>query len=150
MWKMITKVSNSNQIDMIMAIWLDTNIQAHHFIERARWEDMFYDVKNALPFSDIFIYQDKDEIRGFIGITDNGYIAGLFVSSKFQSQGIGRKLLGHCQQLYQRLELDVFVENERAVNFYKKNGFEIDVKKLNPHFSHEEYHMIWSAFAPEG
>ena len=140
---MIIKLSGLNQIDEIMDIWLDTNKKAHPFIKPTRWNDVFQDVKNALPSSDIYFYEDEGNIKGFIGITDHRYIAGLFVADKFQSQGIGRALLEHCQKLYRRLDLDVFIENKRAVSFYKKCGFIISHEKLNTHFAHEEYHMIW-------
>ncbi|MDL2207433.1 GNAT family N-acetyltransferase, partial [Desulfovibrio sp. OttesenSCG-928-M16] len=85
-------------------------------------------------------------VLGFIGITGNEYIAGLFVDGKAQSQGIGRKLITHCKQLYPRLELDVFVENPGAVRFYQNNGFEIVGTRISPDFNREEHHMAWSAY----
>lgn len=102
-------------------------------------------MKSLLPASDLFVYQEENRIQGFIGITDGAYIAGLFVKDEFQSQGIGRQLLEHCKQRYSRLELDVFVKNAKAVQFYLKNGFTTMEKKMNPEFEHEEYHMVWLA-----
>jgi len=95
--------------------------------------------------SDIFVYLENNQVLGFIGITGNEYIAGLFVDGKAQSQGIGRKLLNHCKQLYPRLELDVFTENPGAVRFHEANGFEITGTKINPTCNREEHHMVWSA-----
>ena len=95
--------------------------------------------------SDVFVYHENDQVLGFIGITGNEYIAGLFVDGKAQSRGVGRKLLNHCKQLYPRLELDVFTENPGAVRFYEANGFEIVSTKLSPDFNREEQHMVWSA-----
>ncbi|MDL2258195.1 GNAT family N-acetyltransferase, partial [Eubacteriales bacterium OttesenSCG-928-K08] len=97
---------------------------------------------------DIFIYR-KSTLMGFIGIIDGGYIAGLFVDEKFQSQGIGKKLLEHCKQIYPCLSLDVFVKNTGAVRFYQNNGFEIVDTKTNPEFKHTEHHMVWNAPASD-
>ena len=101
-----------------------------------------------LPSADIFIYRDDDEIKGFIGITDNQYIAGLFVSNEHQGQGIGCQLLRHCKQIYPHLKLDVFIKNEGAVKFYERNQFVISESKMNLDFNHEEYRMEWSAEQP--
>ncbi len=132
-------------LDEIMNIWLNTNISAHDFIDKSYWENAADTVKSLLPASDLFIYQEENQIKGFVGVTDCIYIAGLFVKDNFQAQGIGRKLLEHCKQLYPRLELDVFAENNRAVQFYLKHGFSSVETKINPDFKRTEYHMVWSA-----
>lgn len=136
--------ARKKHFDSVMAIWLNTNIAAHPFIPQSYWEDVFTQVKEAMPASDVFVYYENSDVMGFIGVTDNEYIAGLFVDEKAQSQGIGRKLLTHCKQLYPRLELDVFTENTGAVRFYKNNGFEIVSTKRNPDFNREEHHMVWA------
>ncbi|MGL5434471.1 MAG: GNAT family N-acetyltransferase [Lachnospiraceae bacterium] len=132
-------------LDEIMDIWLNTNISAHSFINKSFWEKAAGMVKSLLPSADLFIYQEENIIKGFIGITDNIYIAGLFVRDTCQSQGIGRKLLDHCKNMYSHMELDVFVENAGAVRFYQKNGFISVETKMNPDFNCNEYHMNWSA-----
>lgn len=137
------KRTEAKDIDKIMSIWLETNISAHSFIKKEDWENVFDDVKELLPASEIFAYYDEDAIKGFAGITDKSYIAGLFVDKKYQSQGIGRQLLNHCKNIYSHLELDVFSENAGAVRFYQKNGFVLVKTKMNAEFSCEEYHMVW-------
>lgn len=137
------KTFELHQLDEIMDIWLNTNISAHDFIDKSYWENSADTVKSLLPNADLFIYQKEDSIKGFVGITEGTYIAGLFVKDGFQSQGIGQKLLEHCKKLYPRLELDVFIENDKAVQFYLKNGFSSIETKMNPDFMHKEYHMIW-------
>ena len=144
---MIEKMKEG-QLDRVMDIWLQTNILAHPFIPREHWENLFDTVKGILPSADIFIYRDDDEIKGFIGITDNQYIAGLFVSSEHQGQRVGYQLLQHCKQIYPHLELDVFIKNDGAVKFYEKNQFAISESKMNLDFNHEEYRMGWSAGQP--
>lgn len=105
-------------------------------------------VKSLLPPSDLFSYVENDTIKGFIGITDGFYIAGLFVDEKYQSQGIGRKLLNYCKKQFSGLELDVFVENQKAIRFYEKNGFSSIGRKINSDFNREVYHMAWTIKEP--
>jgi len=142
------KVFEPQYLDEIMDIWVNTNISAHSFIEQLYWRNAADMVRTLLPSSDLFIYQEENVIKGFVGITDHVYIAGLFISERYQSQGLGRKLLDYCKQQYQHLKLDVFIENDKAFRFYKKNGFAIVERKINPDFNREEYHMAWSAKAP--
>lgn len=132
------------RLDELMRIWLDSNIRSHPFITPEFWKSVFDEVREALPASDLYFYQEAETIKGFIGISGKCYIAGLFVSADCQSRGIGRELLDHCKKMYQSLELDVFVENKRAVTFYLKNGFIIKSEKFNPDFAHSEYRMVWS------
>ena len=49
-------------------------------------------VKEQLLQAEVYIYEDCQNIRGFIGITDE-YVEGSFVSEKMRSQGIGKQLL---------------------------------------------------------
>ena len=84
-------------IDNIMKIWLETNLSTHDFIPKDYWKENYDFVKEVLPDATVFIYEDNDEIKGFIGIVDESYIAGLFVSNKYQNEGIGSKLLEKCR-----------------------------------------------------
>ena len=135
-------------LNEIMKIWLDANVSAHSFVDKVYWQQAYGFVKSTLPSSDLFIWKEQNVIKGFIGITGDNYIAGLFVDEKYQSQGIGRELLNFCKQRYPRLELDVFVKNIGAVRFYTRNGFVIMDTKMNKEFNHEEYHMAWSSCVP--
>jgi len=134
---------NISKLEEVMKIWLDTNIKAHDFIPEKYWLNNFALVKNLLPQADILVYQDNSIIQGFIGITNKSYIAGLFVTGQFQSRGVGSALIEQCKQLYLLLELDVYVKNKVAVNFYKKHGFKIQKEKINDDTKEKEYSMVW-------
>lgn len=138
------KYFEPGRMDEIMHIWLYTNIRAHDFIDANYWNSLFDEVRAALPSSSLFVFEENGVIKGFIGITGGQYIAGLFVLEEYQSRGIGRKLLDHCKQHYPRLELDVFAKNEKAVEFYKRNGFAVSGISMNPDFHQEEYRMLWT------
>ncbi|GAA0725060.1 N-acetyltransferase [Clostridium malenominatum] len=139
---MIKKMEIS-KIDDVMKIWLEVNIKAHDFISESYWIENYDFVKEVLPQSEILVYEDDDKIKGFIGIVDKSYIAGLFVSNKYQSSGIGSKLIEKCKEQYLLLKLDVYAKNLKAVEFYKKHGFKIEIEKENDDTKEIEYTMVW-------
>lgn len=129
----------------IMSIWLNTNLTAHSFIPKEHWEDHYNIVKDEyLPASTTFIYEENDTIKGFISMVDNSFIGALFVAEEYQGQGIGKKLIDYCKELYAQLELGVYVENHKAIRFYKKCDFQIKTEQPNEHSGFMEYVMEWS------
>ncbi|WP_304341393.1 N-acetyltransferase [Metaclostridioides mangenotii] len=137
---MINKFDLS-KLDDIMEIWLETNIEAHRFIPKEYWIGNFEMVKKMLPYSDIYVYTEDDIIKGFIGIVDQNYIAGIFVKQEHQSKGIGHKLIEYCKSMYPYLVLDVFTKNKKAVSFYLKNGFKVVRENINEDTKEMEYTM---------
>lgn len=128
--------------DEVMDIWIETNKLAHDFIDESYWMDNYNIVREMLPSANIMIYEE-DIIKGFIGIIEDGYIAGLFVRKEFQGLGIGKKLINKAKDNYVKLTLDVYEKNFNAVNFYKKNGFKVIDKKKNKYTDEIEYTMKW-------
>ncbi|KAB1437964.1 N-acetyltransferase [Candidatus Galacturonibacter soehngenii] len=141
---MIKKIEllEGEQLDRIMKLWLETNIQAHDFIDRNYWQSNYEAVKEMMPQATIYAYQEEDTIQAFVGLMDN-YIAGIFVSNKMQSKGIGKKLLAHCKNNLDELTLDVYQKNERAVQFYLREGFVITEEKIDENTKEIEYEMKW-------
>lgn len=131
-----------DEIDQIANLWLETNISAHNFINENYWKAQFDNVKEMLPQAELFIYEEDEELQGFVGVIDN-YIAGIFVSKNIQSKGIGKSLLDHIKTLRNELSLSVYKKNERAVKFYIREGFEIKEQKVDENTNEIEYLMIW-------
>lgn len=121
---MIRKLENQD-IDAVMDIWLSSNIESHHFISKEYWEENFLMVKEILPKSDVYVFEELHEVKGFIGVMNGTYIAGIFVLNKYQGKGIGNLLLQYIKQRYPMLELHVYLKNRRAITFYLRQGFEI-------------------------
>lgn len=132
------------KIDDIMQIWLQTNMDSHDFISEDYWKNNYNFVRKILPESTVFVYEDEGEIKGFIGIIEDSYIAGLFVSQEYQHMGIGSKLIERSKKYCSTLKLDVYVKNSNAVNFYKKHGFKIIEEKEDEETKEVEYSMIWN------
>lgn len=86
-----------DDIDTVMKLWLSGNLTAHDYVPASYWQTQQEAVKKAMVKSQLWLYEADDEILGFIGLMDH-YLAGLFVASTAQNQGIGSKLLAHVQE----------------------------------------------------
>lgn len=128
---------------IVMQLWLAGNEDAHSFIAKEYWQANFEEVEKQLLKADIFVYDLNGEIKGFIGLMDE-YIAGIFVDKAYRSQGIGRQLLEYVKQLHSTLSLNVYQKNERALRFYRENGFAIVSKQNDEHTGEIEFTMIWN------
>lgn len=90
----------------------------------------------------VYVYEDKQEIQGFIGLS-NEYIEGIFVSAEMQSQGIGKILLNYVKGKRNKLILNVYQKNTRAISFYQREGFEIQYSGLDEATGEKDYVMAW-------
>ena len=129
-------------INKVAEIWLDTNIKTHYFISAQYWKSNFELVKELLLQATVYVYEDKQEIQGFIGLS-NEYIEGIFVSAEMQSQGIGKILLNYVKGKRNKLILNVYQKNTRAISFYQREGFEIQYSGLDEATGEKDYVMAW-------
>ena len=129
-------------INKVAEIWLDTNIKTHYFISAQYWKSNFELVKELLLQATVYVYEDKKEIQGFIGLS-NEYIEGIFVSAEMQSQGIGYILLNYVKGKRNKLILNVYQKNTRAISFYQREGFEIQYSGLDEATGEKDYVMAW-------
>lgn len=132
-----------NNLERIMELWLETNTKAHNFINRNYWQSNYEAVKEVLPQATIYAYQEEDTIQAFVGLMKD-YIAGIFVSNDMQSKGIGKKLLDYCKTVKTELSLHVYQKNERALQFYLREGFVITKEKIDENTNETEYEMKWT------
>ncbi|WP_166359938.1 GNAT family N-acetyltransferase [Pseudomonas akapageensis] len=63
-------------------------------------------------------------ITGFAGVAA-GKVEMLFIDPQYRGQGIGKKLLRYAIEHLNADELDVNEQNDQAVGFYFKQGFEV-------------------------
>lgn len=110
--------------DAVLAVWLRSTVEGQDFIPRAFWESKVDDVRtNYLPVAVTFIAENDGRILGFISLLDC-MIGGLFVDTHCQRQKIGTSLVKYARShTEQPLEVDVYEQNDRARDFYKKCGF---------------------------
>ena len=129
-------------ISRVADIWLNTNIKAHDFIPAQYWKSNFDMVKEMLQQAEVYVYENEKKIQGFVGL-NGGYIEGIFVSCDMQSQGIGKRLLDFIKDRKEKLLLNVYQKNIRAINFYQREGFKIQSEDLDKSTGEKEYLMIW-------
>lgn len=138
---MIRKLRKTD-IDKVADIWLATNLKAHSFIPAQYWKSNFELVKELLLQATAYVYEDKQEIQGFVGLNDE-YIEGIFVSNEIQSHGIGKALLNYAKNKRNKLFLNVYQKNIRAIAFYQREGFEIQHSGFDEATKEKEYVMAW-------
>lgn len=97
----------------------------------------------ALKFAEYGTFisaRKEDKIAGFVAFYANdeikcrGFLSMIIISHQFQGYGIGSGLLRRCIEQCKKsgmttLRLEVNEKNERAILFYKKNGFKEISKK---------------------
>ena len=126
----------------VMDIWLNSNIEAHSFVPKDYWISNYSFVQDQLIQANIYIYEQGNIIKGFVGMTDN-YMAGIFVDKNFRSMGIGKMLIDYIKEIYPSFYLNVYKENRRAVNFYKREGLNIISEETDIDTQRQEYTMEW-------
>lgn len=140
--KKMIRSFKQEDIDIVMEIWLNTNVTAHWFVPEKYWQDNAAAVKEMLPQSELYVYEEQARIQGFVGLMDD-YIAGIFVSEKSQSKGIGKQLLEYIKGKKSQLTLSVYEKNKGAVKFYQREGFCIQSENVDENTGEQEYFMIW-------
>ncbi|MCR1816334.1 GNAT family N-acetyltransferase [Aliarcobacter butzleri] len=140
---MIRKL-DKNDINQLLQIWLEVNIKTHDFIVKEYWEEQYDNVKELLPNSEIYVYEENEKIVAFVGLIEN-YIAGIFVSFSFQSKGIGKKLLNYIKEFKKELSLNVYVKNTSAIKFYQREGFIINSQNIDEEAKEQQILMIWKS-----
>lgn len=142
---MIEKLNliTKEELEEIATIWLESNKEAHEFVDHSYWDGNYEMVKEMFPQADIYVYRDNEKIIGFMGISD-GYIAGIFINSAYRGAGIGKLFIQVAKENYPSLELSVYQKNESAYQFYLKQGFVIKQEQLEEETNEIEYIMGWN------
>ena len=133
-------------MDRLKEIWLAANLQAHSFVAADYWQSNLALVRQMLPQAEVYVYAEdsSQEILGFVGV-DGDYIAGIFVDFRARSQGIGKKLLDFIKAAHTCLTLRVYAQNERAVQFYQREKFQVVAKSVDTETGVPELQMQWLA-----
>lgn len=137
---MIRKMKDS-ELEKVSQIWLDSNLEAHDFIDKNFWLDNYPMVKEQFKTAEIYV-DAESEIKGFVGLQSD-YIAGIFVEKSYRNQGIGKKLINFLKKNHQELSLDVYDKNIRAKQFYEKNGFEVSTQSIERETGEKESRLVW-------
>ena len=142
------KVSNniremkSDEIDIILDIWLKANITSQPLIDENFWYRSIEKIKTQIVKEKVYIYELNEEIVGIIVLSGN-YINYLCVKDKYKRQGIGKALIKHCKNNFWSLILKVYNENTTAIEFLKSQYFFVRDKMNNAETNQCELSMEW-------
>ena len=132
----------SKDIDQVMRIWLNTNLQAHFFIDMMYWQNNFESVKQQISQAEVYVCEVNGQIEGFIGLQGD-YVAGMFVKPELQNRGMGCDLLNHVKKKKKILELDVYQKNWAAIRFYVNQEFSEEDITVDQATGEKQVRMVW-------
>ncbi len=90
------------------------------------------DLFNKGPFSNLIIYEDNDEIKGFISYSimyDRAEIDFIYVEEAYRRQNIAFELMNYCIEDASHsgcynITLEVNEKNDAGIRLYEKFGFQ--------------------------
>jgi len=130
-----------------IALWLRTWQAAYPQIDfaarlewwRERWR------KELLPNAEIVIAKSDGDIIGFVTVDPRTlYLDQIVVAPQYWGSGVGAALVAAAKRISPSgLDLDVNIDNARAIRFYEKQGFSIGGAGVNPISGKPVYRMSW-------
>ncbi len=109
----------------VVEVWEASVRATHHFLAESDIEIFRPQVFDELPHTDLACVRDENGVvAGFIGITMRK-VEMLFIHPDFRGQGIGRALLCYAINDRGATTVDVNEQNEQALGFYIRMGFEV-------------------------
>ena len=109
--------SKAEDLPSILALWMESTIHAHPFIEERYWRESESVVRDVyLPAAQTWVWEEEGELKGFASVIDDRFLGALFVAPAAIRSGIGKALVQHVQQRFSILSLEVYQKNQSAVN----------------------------------
>jgi putative acetyltransferase len=110
----------------VVEVWEASVRATHHFVAESDIDIFRPLVRDGLPqVPQLACVRDGEgAVAGFIAASD-GMIHMLFVHPDGRGQGIGRRLVRHALDEWGATTLDVNEQNEQALGFYLRMGFEV-------------------------
>lgn len=107
-------------------VWEASVRATHHFV--AEEDIRFFRplVAAGLPtIEQVAAVRDESrQVAGFVAVVRRK-VEMLFIHPLFLGQGAGRRLLAHAVATFNAVELDVNEQNDQAVGFYLRMGFQV-------------------------
>lgn len=120
---MIRPIENLNELDQLFLI--EKELFNHHAYAYEQLEEMY----DNDDYEILGYFDDQDELlEGYLILlktADHFEIIKIGTAQHLQNQGIGTKMLDVAKQYDRPLILEVSENNQKAINFYLKNGFNL-------------------------
>lgn len=135
--------NKKTEINKLVEIWYEGSLRAHDFIDKNYWKSQKKEMgEKYIPMSETYVVSNEKDVVGFVSMIDN-YLAALFIDVQHQGGGYGKGLLDFIKRQRENIQLKVYKKNNKAVDFYMKNGFVIKEETLDEQTSEEEFLMEW-------
>ena len=136
-----------DDIEDVLAIWLEASIKAHDFIGAEFWQSQVTSMREVyLPASETYVFEKDSKVVGFYSLYES-HLAAIFVGVHLQGQGIGKALISHAKGQRSQLTLSVYKENSASYQFYLSQGFTVASEQNDEQTGHPEFTM--STVTPE-
>ena len=111
----------------VVQVWEASVRETHHFLTEADIQFFKPLVRDELhPTVGLACVRDGEgQVVGFVGVAGRK-VEMLFIDPRWRGQGIGRRLLKHAVNTLGARVVDVNEQNEQAVGFYLRMGFEVE------------------------
>ena len=110
----------------MVEVWEASVRATHHFVSEEDiqlFKTLLLDVFRQT--SELACVRDAEgEVAGFVGVTEDD-LGMLFIHPACRGHGAGRRLVEHAVSRLGARRLDVNEQNEQAVGFYLRMGFEV-------------------------
>ena len=137
------RLCKQEDIEPMLAIWLQASVVAHSFIDREYWESKVPDMRTVyLPNSENYIYEDNGTVLGFASLYENT-LAAIFVAPQSQGKSIGKQLITKVKSVRDTVNLAVYKENTASRAFYERCGFNAIKEQPDENTGHTEVLMEW-------
>ena len=115
----------------LLDVWLLSARDAYHFLDESFFAAELVEIeKTWMPLAETWVYQHERRVVGFIALIGDA-VGAIFVYPEMQGRGVGCALMDHARALRDRLELNVFKENEKGRRFYDRYGFRFVDEHVN-------------------
>jgi len=127
-----------------------SELEKEIFTDAWSLEDFNYEL-NDNPFAKLWVFEENDEIIGYLGIWivfDRAELTTIGLKKEYRGKGLGEKLLLFAieQAIKEECELmclEVRISNEKAISLYEKHSFnKIAIKKNYYKDNHEDAHTM--------
>lgn len=115
---------NKTDYNRLVDIWESSVLNTHDFLKEEDFNYYKENIPNYFSHVNLIGYEFEGILVGFLGYAEEN-LEMLFIHNDFRRKGIGKQLLDFALCNYKITNVEVNEQNIQAINFYKKEGFEV-------------------------